>query len=458
MPGRSKMAACWGAAMFAVAAGAFAQAAAKGKVPVAHPGGGTHGLLDRFIAVSDIPDIAVAVALCAVYWGAMVVVRWNRVAMFARWSCRGQIASVRAELVALEAPPQSVRLAELRRLLQQANDVLDGPKDKSGNRWLNYLFWSRGQEMIGWGYVHEAQTQMVPLLPEPTVRVRLESAESKLRAAGDAGSRALADAINRALTSSPQADIARLQALLAEALSANYQREDTSFAELVSWQNKTSWLVACGLLLILALTGAFPKHAILFLVGAAGGLLSRLSRSLDRKDVPTDYGASWTTLFLSPVAGAIGAWAAILLMHLAINLNVLGKAFDVAWKSPTDPLTLAVALVFGFSERLLDSVFDKLQEKALQGSGAQTPAPLAITDPGLTGTANAAGSAQLQATGTTGTLTWSLAAGASAGLALTPDGKLTWTARQAGDYPFTAQVQDQKSQAKATRDLALKIA
>jgi len=102
----------------------------------------------------------------------------------------------------------------------------------------------------------------------------------------------------------------------------------------------------------------------LFLVGGTGGLLSRLSRSLDRKDVPTDYGASWTTLFLSPVVGALGAWAGILLIGLAHSLNVLGSALAANWNNPHDPMTLAVALLFGFSERLLSSIFGELENKA----------------------------------------------------------------------------------------------
>jgi hypothetical protein len=127
----------------------------------------------------------------------------------------------------------------------------------------------------------------------------------------------------------------------------------------------------CGRLLISALTGAIQRHSILFIVDAAGGLISRLSRSLDRKDVPTDYGASWTTLFLSPVAGAVDAWAGVLLSGLAVKLGVLGAVFNADWSDSCHPITLGIALLFGFSERLLDGVFDKLVEKT---GGGQTTA------------------------------------------------------------------------------------
>src|SRR5690242_15722073 len=98
-----------------------------------------------------------------------------------------------------------------------------------------------------------------------------------------------------------------------------------------------------------------------------------MTRSLDRKDVPTDYGASWTYLFLSPVAGALGAWAGILVSEILQSAQVLGSTFSATWENPMDPKTLGIALVFGFSERLLDGVLDKLIGKT--GIDQTTTAP-----------------------------------------------------------------------------------
>lgn len=120
--------------------------------------------------------------------------------------------------------------------------------------------------------------------------------------------------------------------------------------------------------MICVLVGVDPDRGVLFLVGAIGGLLSRLSRSLERNDVPTDYGASWTTLFLSPVAGALGAWAGILLSALAVELNVLSETFKDLWCCPFTQLALGLALLFGFSERLFDTVLDKLVTKTVAES------------------------------------------------------------------------------------------
>jgi hypothetical protein len=313
-------------------------------------------------------DLPLAVILCLLYWLVMVVVRWHRVALPTRELLKAQISSLLAELDNLKDAPK-----KLQGLLNEAKKLIDETKRTPGQRLADFLFWSRGQEMSGWGLVHEVEVQMALFLPPQRVRTWLESSEQRLRTINDTVSVTLANAIHQELAS-PSADDDRRKALLAEALVAIYDSKDSSYASLVSWQNKTSWLVGSGLLLIVVLTGVFCGKGVLFLVGAAGGLLSRMSRSLDRKDVPTDYGASWTYLFLSPVAGALGAWAGILLSEILQQANVLGLTFKATWQNPMDPKTLGIALVFGFSERLLDGVLDKLVGKTL-GEQTKTAPP-----------------------------------------------------------------------------------
>jgi hypothetical protein len=296
----------------------------------------------------------------------MIVVRWHRIALPTRELLRAQIHSLEKELDLLSQPKDGAKtLDPIRELLNNALALIDS------TRQADRFFWSRGQELTGWGYVHEVEIKMARFRDRASVVAHLERAEQQLRAANDVSSLALASSIHEALTAVQTPDV-RLQELLASALGVNYDRVDNSFADLVSWQNKTSWLVVCGLSLVVALSAAFPDQSILFLLGAAGGLISRLSRSLERKDVPTDYGASWTTLFLSPVAGALGAWAGTLLAGLAFDLKVLGTGFTVDWTHPTATSTLAIALLFGFSERLLDGVLDKLEQAGGAPKAAST--------------------------------------------------------------------------------------
>jgi hypothetical protein len=129
--------------------------------------------------------------------------------------------------------------------------------------------------------------------------------------------------------------------------------------------------------------------------------LSRLARTLKRADVPTDYGASWTTLFLSPIVGGLSGWFGILLIVVLADsrFNVLGAAFQaVKWCMPMAPFTLGIAFAMGFSERMFDGIISSLDDKVDKDRAdatkpAQTGPPSAPKQPAAppAGGANVAG-------------------------------------------------------------------
>jgi hypothetical protein len=188
--------------------------------------------------------------------------------------------------------------------------------------------------------------------------------------------------IDGLLLAEAPAPLARWRALLAEALGLIYESTDNDFSQLASWHNKMMWLVGCALLFMFALAVTLG-NAVLLLLGAVGGLLSRLTRTTAAANVPNDYGATWGSLFLSPLTGALSAWGGMLLIMLGLKLNILGSALNLDWCNPYEPVALAIALLFGFSERLFDSVTGQLQDKLLKpvpsspGSTTTTPAPSA---------------------------------------------------------------------------------
>jgi hypothetical protein len=322
--------------------------------------------------------LELAIPLCFLYWAFMVAARWHRIARPTREMLRAQLWCLLIEVDLLVVSPGLDKVKEiLNSGLKLIGADLSDSRGWDKLKWTDVLFWSRGHETTGWGYVHEAEVKAVPFLDDDTVWVKLKCAEETLRTAADTGSVTLADLINKDISSTPMAARSRLNALLSSALTRNYDREDTSFINMVTWQNKTSWLVVTGLLLILAVSGVEPRTSIFFLMGALGGLVSRMTRSLDRKDVPTDYGASWTTLFLSPVSGALGAWVGLTIANLAVDLNVLGGVFANRWDYPADGETLAIALLFGFSERLLDTILDKLTDATISSNAKVAAAPAA---------------------------------------------------------------------------------
>lgn len=121
------------------------------------------------------------------------------------------------------------------------------------------------------------------------------------------------------------------------------------------------------------------------LMGACGGLLSRLMRALGGINAPTDYGVSWTTLFLSPVLGAFSGWFGILIVNGFSDLQVLNPNITklISFDGETLP-TLGLAFVLGFSERLFDGLINAVDKTLLkEASGAAAPAPAATATAGI---------------------------------------------------------------------------
>jgi hypothetical protein len=264
----------------------------------------------------------------------------------------------------------------------------------------------------------------------------------------------LAEQIRQALAADTVLPLDRWKALLIEALNLLYDRSDTSFADVIDWHNKTMWLIVCGLLLIVALA-AVLQHGVLFLVGATGGLLSRLERSLYRQDVPTDYGASWTSIFLSPVVGALTGWAGVLLVILLVQLNILGSVVKLDWCNPYSPVALGLALLLGASERLFSGIQNSLEDKLRAQPGTTKPPETSVinilTGPGLPGGKSGLEySHTLTASGGTSPYKWTLTNGAlPAGLKVDPNGQISGMPTAPGTSKFTMLVSDTKSNTKS---------
>ena len=562
------------------------------------------------------------------YLSGIILVRWNMVARPARKLLRAQIDAVRAEVSSLNLDATDLKRQQVLDLLTLAESPFlkgsfskglqaqaPGVSKRQKVHFLDFLLWTRGEEIAAWGYVHAAEELLADLLLPETVRARLENADQELRRLNTPPATALAERINRSLAAStaipdrlgdavrealqclapksndlparidkaladpaladpaatlpddwkdvlqkiqdtllprvdaltatvdaalaavlpadteilkqlqkdaddrikspaaqlktslqailvaqgggepPQAaqppsvaawlsllrvardlytaytdqlaaqvkvalalppapPLDRWRALLREALGMIYDNSDRNYSEFMSWQNKSVWLTGCGLLFIATLA-AVLQHGGLLLVGAVGGLLSRLSRSLQRANVPTDYGASWSTLFLSPVVGALAGWSGVLLVILAVQLNVLGPLFKTDWCNPWSPLTLGIAFLLGFSERAFDSILKQLEDKTqaqAQTSAAQAQELSITTDGTLTpGKLNSPyGPVALAPSGGTPPYTWTLTAGKLPdGLNLDPAGKITGTPTAAGSFKFTLQVSDAAAKTKS---------
>ena len=331
------------------------------------------------------------------YFAGLVLVRWHMIAKPSRAQLVTQIQAVRSTLRAETAgtpasPAVDVRVARIDYLLDWAlypfkNKNFPVDKNPDGTeksnfpgwfpwytRLFNAIFWPRGQELAGWNCSHEAELLLVELFSAEHVRARMETAEQRLRVLNLPLATSLADLLHATLSSpAPPPPLDRMRALLAEALGVLYEHGDRDYFELASWHSKMMWLVGSALLLIFALAATL-QNAILLLLGAVGGLLSRLARTVSSADKGNDYGATWGALFLSPLSGALSAWGGVLLIVLGLKFNVLGIAVKVDWCNPYEPATLAIALLFGFSERLFDGIATQIDQK-ISATQPSAPAP-----------------------------------------------------------------------------------
>jgi hypothetical protein len=101
-----------------------------------------------------------------------------------------------------------------------------------------------------------------------------------------------------------------------------------------------------------------------------------------------DYGHSWTTLFLSPLVGAVSAWFGIAIIVFLTELDILGEALAViSWDTPANnPVTITAAVVLGFSERLFTSLVRRVEREVETRAEGAAAAPAAPAPAGAAGT------------------------------------------------------------------------
>ena len=307
--------------------------------------------------------------LLLVYWFAVLTARYHNIAGVNRKLLEAEIAKVNGRLYTLPVGPIH---DEAQKLVAEATAKLtEGVKEKP----LTFFFWTRGHEISAWVQLHEAQRIIATAFTRDELIARLRVASEELKPdfvkIAETVDAALAATVPSANPSNdnPPAD-SYLRALLGEALRCIYDGVDDSFQLVFSWQNKAFTLLflgSCVLMTIAASTG----NALLMVTGLAGGLVSRLLRGARGAEIPSDYGANWTTLILSPIYGAFAGWFGVLILVAMKDLHLLGQAFDtLCWDDSR--LSLALAFLFGFSERMFTTVAESL-EKAVDDNLRKGP-------------------------------------------------------------------------------------
>jgi len=314
--------------------------------------------------MSDLQAIAFLVVVA--YAAIAVLMRGHFIARASIQALRGRIDELRASARLRGAVDGDPVLD----LLTNAEVAI-----KDVDRWWRRLISTGAAENRGWTTVHHAERLLLSLKGyEPAylyARLRREAAELSVMPAAMARvwTAIVARHLDERLDVRPSSDRVQAEADLSQLLGRANRASDAYYTALAELYNKSSWLIFAGLVFIVAVIAAQPSAIPLLGLGAIGGLTSRIMRISSASSLPADYGALWAPLFLSPVLGALLGWTGVLLLELGRAVDVIAlRAIDLT--DTTSGPVLALALLFGFTERFFNGVANVIAAKVLGGPGS----------------------------------------------------------------------------------------
>lgn len=318
-------------------------------------------------------SLFIASTLALIYTAGWMLVRWHLVAQPFRHSLLAEIDNLEAKLRIENGHHKGD--PRLEPIITEANGLLEKAKFIAGNDSLqDKLIWSQGDEEAAIQYIDSANIMLVDLIPIDDAKIRLTTIEWELRDTKQQQATELAESIAADIDCLQEDE---LRAVLKEALRIqdDYNLNSVT-APLINWYNKTTWLIFVALLLTIILAAIGDPN--LLLVGATGGFLSRLTRALKVEEIPGEYALYWTSLALSPLAGALMGWSGIVLIVALRSMGILGTTFDgISWSLSTAsdlPLVLGIAFLFGFSERFFVRIAESVEEHVTNASARTSEA------------------------------------------------------------------------------------
>jgi hypothetical protein len=260
------------------------------------------------------------------------------------------------------------------------------------------LAWSGSRQIASSILIHEAERQSTWLMAHDLVVARLIQIGGQLSSIPEARRsewrRAYGAFIfeNRSNGKPSPEQMTRDRLFLSEFLAEKYAAQDASSTRLYDLYNKTFWLIIISLVPMAVLVGL--GYALVLAAGAIGGIISRMQRVVFAKQLPTSFGTSWNPLFCAPILGALAAWSGLALLRLFQILGIVSLSHilpsDNAVTNPTLPV-LGLAVLFGLSERFLNTLGDQAQAALNVSGSTSVPNTEVVPVPPLPGPA-AAGS------------------------------------------------------------------
>jgi hypothetical protein len=199
-------------------------------------------------------------------------------------------------------PSEQVLWDRIEKLLQEAEREVSWTLRNQ----LGALVWNGGAELAAWRLIHDAERLAVMEMAAPHLKARLERAKGDVAELPQERQQIWQERLEKALKDleGPEEHKKKeAQAILSEFLADLYEVRDGRFARVLKLQNLLAFLISIGLLpvLVLVLVGYGP----ILLAGAAGGLLSRITRVYGSGPQTPDYGLSWPGLINAPTSGIV---------------------------------------------------------------------------------------------------------------------------------------------------------
>lgn len=319
--------------------------------------------------------------VCAIYFIFLLVARYTWIVLPNNQYLRIYAEEVKAQLV-IEQDNPAVQTRVEKTIKPAIEKLLDDvlrliPEDRKS--WYCWLLAGTGKQLACWRNAHKAKVFAIDLLSESDTRALAIVASLNLKEHGSKAGNGLSVEIKKALENN--SDIQMIKSLTKHGQAFLFDDRDNYFQGLANWQNRATWLVMVSLLILVVL-GLTHGNTVLFVLGAVGGLLSRMRKALSRKDYAFDYGASWSTLFLAPVVGALTGWVGVLLVIVLTEAQVLGSVFEtilnikeiegIPWiDMEITKEAMALAVAFGFSASFFERIMETMESSADNASAVK---------------------------------------------------------------------------------------
>lgn len=317
----------------------------------------------------------ILILVCTLYFGCLLAARYLWLVMPNNHFLRIYEDEIKAQMRVEQKNPAVTTKMESE-ISDAIKDLLKDVDKRIPEKtsWRCWVLGGTGKQLACWRNVHKAKILAIELLSEADVRaliavisIKLKQIDTESKRICSSLSKLIDDEINKT-----DCDVELLKSLAKQGQELLFDERDNYFEGLANLQNRATWLAMVSLL-ILVILGVANGNIILFTLGAVGGLLSRMRQILARREHAFDYGASWSTLFLTPIVGALTGWSGVLLVLALLEADILGPTigglfFDDVLGMKWDEITptkeiMALALAFGFSASLFEDVMEKIKIK-----------------------------------------------------------------------------------------------